>query len=67
MVRVVGWMATLLGHSVRLALKLFPVVVSLVAMTSIVYGVWLLDGRIAYIVGGLFLLVLLQPPARRKS
>jgi hypothetical protein len=67
MIRVIGWAATLLGHSVRLALKVFPVVVFLVATASIVYGVWLFDDRIAYIVGGLFLLVFLQPPMRRKS
>lgn len=67
MIRVIGWAAAMLGHTVRLFFKLLPFVLYVWAVLLIVYGVWLFDERIAYIVGGLFILVFLNPPVRRKS
>lgn len=67
MVRVVGWVASLLGHGVRLGLLVLPSLLRIWALLLIAYGTWLFDERISYILAGLFILVFLQPPVRRKS
>lgn len=63
-VQAVGWLAASLGYAIRYAVLLVSVVVDIVGRVApyalIVTGVWLLDYRVALIVGGALALI----PAR---
>jgi hypothetical protein len=67
MTRTIEVAATLLGLAVRGIWTLLLAAPQVVALGLIAYGAWLFDRRIAYIVVGLFLLVLSTPSTRPKD
>lgn len=67
MIRLVGWLATLLGRLVRFILLATPVAMWLVGTGLIVYSVWLFEERLAWAAAGMFLLIFIPRRDRRKS
>ena len=64
MVATIGALAALLGHGVKLLLRLFVILTEAAPLLLIVSGVWVYDHRAAPIAAGLLLLLPSRRPPR---